>query len=119
MKRVIIESPYRGTPDEVARNERYLDYCIQDCYRMGWSPFASHAIGPRVLNDCDGRERAVAMIAGFAWYRSADMCAIYTDLLEKDENGEWILTEGMAQGKAAAAANGVPVQYRRCEEWRG
>jgi len=107
MKRVVIESPYRG---DTATNERYAECCLIDCLARGEAPFASHLLYTRVLRDCDGRERAVGMIAGWAWYRGADLCAVYQDCG---------ISDGMTRGIEAARANGVPVQYRRCSEWRG
>lgn len=78
MKRVVIESPYKGN---VARNKLYLQFCIRDCIRRGESPYASHQMLTEALNDDDPEERRQGIEAGYAWYPpTSDLVAFYLDL---------------------------------------
>lgn len=77
MRRVIIESPYRG---DVERNKRYLQACIRDCIRRGESPYASHQMLTDALDDEDPEQRAVGIAAGYEWADVADAFAFYIDL---------------------------------------
>lgn len=86
MRRVLIESPYRGdveSPDDlarvVARNRRYLDRCIRDCLMRNESPIASHKTLVDVCPDDVPEERERGIRAGFAWRGVADATVIYTD----------------------------------------
>lgn len=81
LKRVIIESPFKGTAERSQeQHERYLEHCLADSYARGESPFASHLLGPKVLNDDDPRERALGISAGWVWGAVADLVAVYCDL---------------------------------------
>ena len=76
MKTVIIESPYAG---EISSNLQYAREAALDCLRRNESPFASHLFYTQFLNDKVPHERAMGIIAGFAWWEHADLIAFYTD----------------------------------------
>lgn len=91
MKRVIVESPYRGTKrtsasgevtydkDERDRNKRYLEHCLRDCIYRRESPYASHKLLTTCLDDDDPQERHLGISAGLAWH-SVAMPVFYVDL---------------------------------------
>lgn len=109
MKRVIIESPYGGTPGVVARNIRYARACLRDSLLRKETPFASHLLYTQdgVLDDTDSGERSMGIIAGFSWRSVAELTAVYTDLG---------MTQGMKEGIKDAEVKGMPVQYRELGE---
>jgi hypothetical protein len=82
MRRVIIESPYAGTPEEIKRNIRYARACMVDCLRRGDAPFASHLLftQPGILRDDVPSERRRGIEAGLAWGAAADATLAYLDL---------------------------------------
>lgn len=81
MRRVAIESPWRGdTPEEGDRNARYLEACIADCIRRHESPYASHKMLTTVLDDMNEDERATGISAGFFWSEAAEARVFYVDL---------------------------------------
>lgn len=102
VKRVIVESPYRG---EVAENIRYARACIADCLRRGEAPFASHLLYTQdgVLRDDVASEREWGMQAGWEWMGVADLVAVYCD------RG---ISFGMEQGVARALKLGKVIEYR-------
>lgn len=107
MKRVIIESPYKG---DVARNTEYARDCLRDSLSRGEAPFASHLLYTQVLNDKDPSERAQGMAAGLAWAEHADLVAVYCDLG---------LTVGMQLGLDAHIRAGRRVEIRHLGgKWR-
>lgn len=111
MKLVVIESPYRGaTPAEQEANIAYARACLRDCIERGESPIASHLLltQPGVLDDAKADERLAGILAGHAWLRVADICAVYLD------RG---ISEGMRQGMNAAAQAGVRIVHRRISPW--
>lgn len=71
----------------------------------GEAPIASHLLYTQddVLDDGKPDERDRGINAGHSWYAVADACVVYEDLG---------LTVGVQQGIAAAAAAGIPVEYR-------
>jgi hypothetical protein len=101
MRKVIIESPFRG---DVKANQEYGLTCVLDCLNRGEAPLAQHLIYTLVLNDADEAERAKGMHAAFAWYSAADAIVVYTD------RG---VTGGMEVGIALANGMKKPVEYRR------
>ena len=108
MRRVVICSPWRG---DTELNRRYLDACLRDSYARGEAPFASHAIGPRVLDDDDVVHRMQGMRAGRAWIVAADAVAVYIDLGS---------SEGMRDEIRYAKVRRIPIEYRRIGgEWDG
>mgnify|MGYP001545714982 CR=1 FL=1 len=105
MKLIVIESPFGGTAEEMARNTEYVRACLADSLRRGEAPFASHALYtlPGVLDDTVPAERVRGMFAGFAWGEHASMRVVYIDLG---------ISGGMAQGIGRAEALGQRVEYR-------
>jgi hypothetical protein len=67
-KPVIIESPFKGTPEVSEEEHRhYLRLCIRDCLNRGETPYASHRMlaGPEgALDDADPDQRALGIEAG-------------------------------------------------------
>lgn len=100
MRRVVVESPYAG---DAEGNGRYLDAALLDCYCRGEAPIASHAIGPRCLDDADAGQRSVGMRAGWEWINVADALVVYID------RG---VSTGMDGAIAVARSAGVPIEYR-------
>jgi hypothetical protein len=108
VRRVIIESPYAGN---VTLNLLYLAACMADCLARGEAPFASHGLytQPGVLDDRDPAQRALGIMAGFAWRDVSDCTVVYLD------RG---LTPGMEEGMADATRKGRPVEFRYLgEDW--
>lgn len=102
----IIESPFAApTPEGVKENERYARECMCDSLKRGEAPYASHLLytQPGVLNDRDPEERALGMVAGFAFGLVAKRAAIYTD------RG---ISSGMRAGITRHRANGLEVVER-------
>jgi hypothetical protein len=89
-------------------NEAYLNAALYDCYLRGEAPFASHAIGPRVLDDDNERERVIGMEAGFAWSEVCELVAVYTDLG---------ISSGMQKGIERWGARGLTVERRSLSGW--
>jgi hypothetical protein len=80
MKRVIIESPYRGANQaERLRNVSYLKRCIRDCIMRGESPYASHGMLPGALDEDKPEERLLGIEAGYEWWNVANAVIFYTD----------------------------------------
>jgi hypothetical protein len=80
VKRVIIESPYRGANQaERLRNISYLKKCIRDCIMRGESPYASHGLLPGALDEDKAEERQLGIEAGYAWWWEAHKIVFYTD----------------------------------------
>ncbi len=99
--RVILESPFAG---DVTKNRVYALECLQDMFRRGEAPFASHLLYPPVMTKWTEEQRNVGINAGFAWYHAAELCAVYTDLG---------ITPGMIRGIAKAESLGLDVDRRR------
>jgi len=80
MKRVVVESPYKGN---IKLNEIYGEFCLHDCLvNYNESPYASHLLYTRryVLRDHIPEERKLGINAGFVWRESADYTVFYIDL---------------------------------------
>lgn len=104
MKRVCIESPYRGTAYySVEQHRLYLQFCLLDCLSKGEAPFASHALYPAVLDDDDPVERGTGIKAGYVWGELADVVAVYSDLG---------VSPGMKESVAHWKAIGKPIEWR-------
>lgn len=102
IRRVILESPYKGA---TRRNRIYGRVCVRDCLLKGEAPIASHLLytQPGVLRDHIDHERQRGIDAGLAWRHVADATVVYCDLG---------ITAGMQYGIQAATAAGVPIEYR-------
>lgn len=105
MKRVLIESPYAGTPLEVARNIQYAKLCVHDSLARGEAPYASHLFftQPGILDDTILYERRQGIEAGLAWGEAADLTAVYTD---------FGITLGMEEGIKRAIRETRPYEHR-------
>lgn len=103
MKRVIVESPYKGN---VKLNVRYARACIRDCLMKGEAPIASHLLYTQneVLDDNVSHERWMGITAGWAWMPVAELIAVYDDLG---------ITTGMDAGIERAKKHGILVKYRQ------
>ena len=76
---VVIESPFNGTPEERARNARYLAWCIKDSLDRGESPFASHGLYTTAYPEDElHRARGIAAVAEVR--KLAKLTAYYVDL---------------------------------------
>lgn len=90
MKRrlTIIESPYAGaTTDKRAEHLTYLRECLQDSWKRGELPFASHAFFPFFLKESNAKERQAGIEAGYEFWTmrntlqdSPPFIAFYIDL---------------------------------------
>ena len=109
MRRVIVESPYKGNLIQRWFNRRYARACLHDCLRRGEAPFASHLLYPQpgVLRDGVALEREQGIAAGLAWAETAQATVVYTD------RG---ISDGMRTGIAHAQEIGRPLEYRRLSE---
>lgn len=110
MRRVIIESPFRGeTSYQQTRNRRYAQECMRDSMLRGEAPFLSHLLYTQVLNEEIPEERELGINVGLFWGEIADATIVYTD------NG---ITAGMIKGIDHAKACGRPVEYRTIADIR-
>lgn len=65
----IIESPYAGaTTDKRAEHLTYLRECLQDSWKRGELPFASHAFFPFFLRESNAKERQAGIEAGYDFW---------------------------------------------------
>lgn len=104
MKRVIVESPFRGeNAYQQERNRRYALECMKDSIMRNEAPFLSHLLYTQILNEAIPEERELGINTGLLWGDVAEMTAVYTD------NG---ITEGMQLGINHAIENGRPIEYR-------
>jgi hypothetical protein len=103
MKRVILESPYRG---EVEANLAYARRCVLDCLQRGESPIVSHLLFTQMLDDSIADQRKLGIDAGMAWIHVADAMVLYID------RG---ISEGMREAMKFAQRSGVPCELRLIE----
>jgi len=108
--RVLIESPYAGSPKEIEYNVAYLRAAMRDSLLRNEAPFASHGLYtlPGVLDDLNAEERSLGIEAGLAWGRFADLTAVYVDLG---------ISPGMKYGIERALKEGRPVVERKMLRW--
>lgn len=99
MRRVIIESPFRGMPDAIG----YAHRAMADCLFRGEAPFASHLIYPQILDDNDPDQRELGIETGLAWQEVADAVVVY---------GDHGMSEGMHAGVMNARRLGITVEFR-------
>jgi len=103
MKRVIIESPYKG---KIPVNEIYGELCMCDCLvNYNEAPFASHLLYTRtwVLRDDIPEERKLGIKAGFLWRDVAEKTIFYIDLG---------ISTGMQLGIIDCKNKGAPYETR-------
>ncbi len=104
MKRVVIESPYKGA---IPINEIYGELCMHDCLiNHNETPYASHLLYTRtwVLRDNIPQERELGIKAGFYWRDVAEQSNFYVDLG---------VTEGMELGIDDCIVKKKPYEIRR------
>lgn len=80
MKRVILESPFKGDRE---LNKTYARFAMRDCLlNHSETPYASHLLytQPNVLRDEIPDERRLGIEAGFFWRDVAENTAFYVDL---------------------------------------
>ena len=113
MKRVILESPFAGKGSwRLIRfinrilNRRYARACLRDSLLRGEAPLASHLLYTQkgVLDDNVPRERDMGIGAGLAWYRYANLSAVYVD------RG---ISGGMRMGIERARQESRDIEYRQ------
>jgi hypothetical protein len=102
MRKVILESPYKG---DVDGNVAYARRCIRDCLQRDEAPIASHLLftQPGILRDGIPEERALGIAAGMAWATVADAMVIYID------RG---MSDGMRDAMKEAQRIGLEVELR-------
>lgn len=106
MRRVILESPYRGAnPAVTQHNVAYARACLRDALLRGEAPLASYLLytQPGVLDDNIPAERALGINAGHVWMPLADGIVVYID------RG---VSEGMQMGIDIAISCGVHIVRR-------
>lgn len=100
MNLIVIESPYAGDKEE---NIKYAIECMKDSLSRGESPYASHLLFTRFMNDDIPEERKMGIEAGFEWHSVADVVAVYVDLG---------ISGGMIQGIFNAQMRNKPIVFR-------
>jgi len=110
MKRVVVESPYKGN---IKLNEIFGEFCLHECLVVyNESPFASHLLYTRryVLRDHVPADRKLGINAGFEWRDVSDYTVFYVDLG---------MTEGMQLGIDDCEEKGRGYSIRRMldETW--
>jgi len=104
MTPVVLESPYKGNDwQDLARNEVYLELCLRDCIDRGETPYASHKMLTKCLNDRDAAERQVGIDAGLVWRRLVPLRVFYVD------HG-W--SSGMLNARSTYDAEGLGYEVR-------
>ena len=103
MKKVIIESPYAG---DIERNIAYARMCMNDSFKRGEAPFASHLLYTQdgILNDAVKHERDLGIDAGLEWGKLAELTAAYID---------YGITSGMQYGIENAYSHDRVVEFRK------
>lgn len=107
MKRVIIETPYKGKNwEDTEENIRFARLCGHDCiarHNEAW--FASHLLYTQegVLDDKIPKERMLGIEGGFAWKEVADSTVIYVN------HG---ISKGMHFGIRKTISFGQSFEYR-------
>jgi hypothetical protein len=107
MRRVILESPYKGqTVQETVANIDYARRCICDCLARKEAPIASHLLFTQegILRDDDPQQRELGINAGLAWQTVADAVVVYQD------RG---ISPGMDLAIDRAKFYNITVEYRR------
>lgn len=107
MKRVIIESPLKGSR---RKNEKYARACMLDSLKRGEAPFASHLLYTQMLDDDVPDERALGIEAGLCWGGAAELTAAYVD---------YGVSDGMKLGIARAKEQDREVEMRTVDGWEG
>ena len=80
MRRVIIESPFRG--QDAAEQELFTQYArraLYDSLGRGEAPFASHLLYTQVLDDSCTQQRMQGINAGLVWGQVSEATVVYKD----------------------------------------
>ncbi len=64
----------------MAEHKSYLDEAIKWCLEKGHSPYASHRMLTRVLDDLNPEQRKQGIRAGFDFHRVVDKVIFFVDL---------------------------------------
>jgi hypothetical protein len=80
MKTIVIESPYQSDNAlTIQINVTYAENCLKDALDRGESPYASHLLLTRVLDDNNPIEREKGLKAGQAFLSIVDLVVFYID----------------------------------------
>jgi hypothetical protein len=102
--RVVVESPFASLDaNERYHNELYCWHAMRDCLARSESPYASHEMFTRVLNDNMPQEREAGMLAAQAWMGTAHRTVVYFD------RG---ISPGMIEGILHAIKWGRRIEFR-------
>lgn len=104
--RVILESPFRESSPgpKRGRNKRYLRRALRDSiFNHNESPFASHEMFTRALDDNEPHERQLGINLALPWLAAAEKMVVYADLM---------ISTGMQQSIARAVELKIPIEYR-------
>lgn len=78
---VCVESPWKATDAySVEQHRTYAQYAMQDCFKRGEAPFASHLLYTPILDDDCLPERLQGIEAGLLWGVHCDFVAVYIDM---------------------------------------
>lgn len=101
---VCVESPYRATDAfTLEQHKTYAEYAMQDCFKRGEAPFASHLLYTPILDDDCLPERLQGIEAGLLWGVHCDFVASYRDMG---------LSEGMRQAEEHWGKLGKRIERR-------
>ena len=102
MKRVILESPYKGL---VERNKIYAKECMKHSISLGEAPIASHLLYTQegILNDEIEEERQLGIDLGLAWKDVAEAHVFYID---------FGISAGMKYAIEYATKNDIEMEFR-------
>ena len=106
MRRVILESPFKGENwESTEENVRFARLCGHDCFLRGEAFFASHLLYTQehVLDDKIPEERKLGIEGGFVWKEVSDATIVYVNCG---------ISKGMNLGIKAALKMGHLVEYR-------
>ena len=108
----IVESPYAGTPAEIAYNMRYLALLMRFCLQHDMAPFASHGLytQPGVLLDTIPEERRLGMEAGFAWAEALPLVRATGRTVLVVVGMDLGVSTGMTAGLTRHAAADLPIR---------
>jgi len=106
MKRVTIESPYKGN---IELNTLYARAALLDSLQRGEAPLAAHLLYPQVLDEASPAGRKQGINCGLAWLLQAELVCFYVDLG---------MSEGMFQAQEVCTIQRIPTEIRRLgEKW--
>lgn len=82
MQLVIVESPYfNKNSNIIVYNKMYAFYCLKDCLiNHNESPYASHLLYTKFLDDNFPEQRSLGIEAGLLWSKLVNKTVLYVDL---------------------------------------